>query len=626
MASATAIFLTAPPLMTFIRVMTDPCARDRVRPGGPGRAGSSRCRSAPGGANRLTRGRGSALIGARMDHEGATMPQRDCLPRRLAGKISGVGLVLGALFMAASLTPSLIPRAGIVQGTLAGVSFAAGYGVAVLARWVWLALQLPMAGERTGRRLLWALSIVAAAIVAWFLWRAVGWQNGIRAAMGMELAPRGLPLTVGAIAIAVAAVLLVLGKLIALFLRRLITRIGRIMPPRAAQLLGLLIGGTLLWMLASGVLFSGFIRTADSSARALDAVIPPDSLPPDDPLRTGSPASLIAWEDLGREGRNYIAATPTAEAIAAVTGGATMQPLRAYVGLNAAATTEARAALAVAELDRIGGFGRSILVVAMPTGTGWLDPAAVTSLEYLHRGDVATVALQYSYLQSWISLLVEPDYSTEAGRALFAAVHRHWLTLPAETRPKLYLYGLSLGAYSSQQSLRLHEMIDQPFTGALWVGPPFVSPLWQTLTRERDPASPEWLPRLEQSQTVRFSNGRQGLSAQDRWGGVRIVYLQYASDPIVFFSTGSLWRRPEWMAPPRGADVSADLRWYPIVSFLQLAFDMAVALHVPMGHGHLYGYSDHLGPWMAVTQPPGWDDAALARLRRHLQTLETGAS
>ena len=130
---------------------------------------------------------------------------------------------------------------------------------------------------------------------------------------------------------------------------------------------------------------------------------------------------------------------------------------------------------------------------------------------------------------------------------------------------------------------------------------------------------------MGQGQTVRFTNGGQGLSPQDAWGGIRIVYLQYASDPIVFFNTGSAWRRPDWMNAPRGPDISPELRWYPIVSFLQLAFDMAVSLNVPMGHGHLYAYDDHVAPWMAVTQPPGWDEAGLDRLRRHFKDVQAQA-
>ena len=58
----------------------------------------------------------------------------------------------------------------------------------------------------------------------------------------------------------------------------------------------------------------------------------------------------------------------------------------------------------------IGAFERSVLVLVMPVGTGWVDPAAVDTLEYLHGGDVASVALQYSYLTSVLSLWIEPEY------------------------------------------------------------------------------------------------------------------------------------------------------------------------------------------------------------------------
>ena len=69
---------------------------------------------------------------------------------------------------------------------------------------------------------------------------------------------------------------------------------------------------------------------------------------------------------------------------------------------------------------------------------------------------------------------------------------------------------------------------------------------------------------------------------------MRLVYLQYASDPITFFSPGALWRKPDWMNAPVGPDVSPELRWYPVVTFLQLGLDMAVGLAVPSGHGHDY--------------------------------------
>src|SRR5690606_26282940 len=112
-----------------------------------------------------------------------------------------------------------------------------------------------------------------------------------------------------------------------------------------------------------------------------------------------------------------------------------------------------RAALALRELVRQGGFDRSLLVVIVPTGTGWVDPAAIDTLEYLQRGDVASVAVQYSYLTSWLSLLFEPEQGEEAARGLFDAVYGYWSRLPRDRRPRLYLHGLSLGALNSQQSL-----------------------------------------------------------------------------------------------------------------------------------------------------------------------------
>src|SRR5262245_65830497 len=101
------------------------------------------------------------------------------------------------------------------------------------------------------------------------------------------------------------------------------------------------------------------------------------------------------------------------------TGRPALEPVRVYVGLRSADTPENRAKLALEELKRVGGFERSVLIVVTPTGTGWVDPASLDRVEYLHDGSVASVALQYSYLASWLSLLVEPGYGAHSGLALF---------------------------------------------------------------------------------------------------------------------------------------------------------------------------------------------------------------
>jgi uncharacterized membrane protein len=228
------------------------------------------------------------------------------------------------------------------------------------------------------------------------------------------------------------------------------------------------------------------------------------------------------------------------------------------------------------------------------------------------------VAVQYSYLSSWISIVVEPGYGSATGRALFRAVYYHWTRLPRDARPELNLYGLSLGAFSSEQSVRLDEMLADPIQGAVWAGPPFPSPCHRSATDERNPGSPAWLPRYGDGSFMRFTNQVNALDIPGAvWGPMRVVYLQYASDPIVFFEPRSAYRPPAWMATPRGPDVSPELRWFPVVTFLQLGLDMAIGLLVPIGHGHLYAHAHYIDAWQAVTTPPGWTPADIARLKAH---------
>jgi uncharacterized membrane protein len=529
---------------------------------------------------------------------------------------SGLGVLVGALLFAASLTPSLVPRTFLLQGVLGGVCFALGYGVGAMLLRLWEYLELPIPKAAVRRIATWIAAAGAAVIVASYLWRAAEWQNSIRARMELPPVDSAHPLEVGLIAAIVAAALILIGRLFLATMRTVARPMERIAPRRISLLLGLMVTAALFALVVDGIIFKLGLRMADKSFQAVDALIDPDVEQPADPGRTGSAASLVAWEDLGRAGRDFVRSGPSRSDIEAFLGAPALEPVRVYVGLNAAESPEERADLALRELIRVGGFERSVLVVAVPTGTGWMDPAGVDTLDYLHRGDVATVAVQYSYLTSFISILVEPGYGSDTGRALFRKVYDHWTTLPKDARPRLYLYGLSLGSISSEQSVRLYEVLADPFQGAVWVGPPFPSPGWRWITNERQPGSPAWLPRFDDSSIVRFTNQVNALDIPGAtWGPMRIVYLQYASDPIVFFEPAAFYRRPAWMLEPRGPDVSPDLRWYPGVTFVQLLLDMAVALAVPIGYGHLYAHAHYIDAWLAVTAPPGWAPEEIARLK-----------
>ena len=74
-------------------------------------------------------------------------------------------------------------------------------------------------------------------------------------------------------------------------------------------------------------------------------------------------------------------AGPGRDEIAAFWDAPTHQPVRIYVGLTASETVEERAKLAFDELRRVGGFERKYLILATPTGSAWLDPGAMDTLE-----------------------------------------------------------------------------------------------------------------------------------------------------------------------------------------------------------------------------------------------------
>jgi len=541
------------------------------------------------------------------------------LMRRQLLSLSGVGLMLGALFFAASLTPTLVPRSYLTQGAVAGACFGIGYLAGNVWRWLWHYLELPEPSARLRSTANALVAVACLLVVILFLWRAAGWQNSIRAVMKMAPVETAHPLKVCVVALITFVALLVLARLFVLAAGFIAARTRRIVPKRIANVIGVLAAGLLFWSIATNVLIRTAFNALDSSFREVDALLEPERPQPTAPERTGSPASLVKWKQLGRMGRRFIASGPTATEISAVTGRPAKEPVRVYVGLGGADTAQARARLALDELKRQHGFDRKILIVVTPTGTGWIDPAAMDTVEYLHHGDLASVAMQYSYLNSPLSLLFQPEFGAEAARALFAEIYGYWTTLPKDRRPKLYLHGLSLGAMNSEKSAELFETIGDPIAGALWSGAPFESRIWRWITANRNPGTPAWLPEFRDGRFVRFMNQNgPTVPADAPWGPMRVVYLQYASDAISFFAYRDAYRAPDWMSVPRGPDVSPELRWYPVVTMLQLALDMAVATHTPMGFGHVYAPEHYVDAWVAVTDVHDWSAESLAQLKAHL--------
>ncbi|MCC5969677.1 MAG: alpha/beta-hydrolase family protein [Pararhodobacter sp.] len=535
--------------------------------------------------------------------------------RSLLAPLAPFALIVAALGFTIALTPSLIPRTGGLQGVLAGAAFVTLYALAAGVTGIWRWLGLPVWNPRW---LIWATKAVALAIMAYGLAQVTEWQNAVNAVAGMAPVETARPFIIAGFALAVILPALALGRLVRLLVVSAANRLARFLPVRLALGGALVLTAVLFWTVGNGVLGSAILRALDSAAQQVDALILDEQPRPVADVHSGSAGSLLDWTNLGAAGRARVSSYPTTAEIAELAGpdGPPVQtPVRVYVGLNSAETPEERAELALAELIRTDAFSRKILIIGTPTGTGWIHPASLSVMEFFWRGDVASVAVQYSYLPSWLTLLIEPEYGAESARALFRVIHDHWRSLPEDTRPRLYLYGLSLGARNSELSADVWDILSAPYDGAFWVGPTFTNPLWQEFTARRNPDSPAWRPVVGSGSLVRFAS-QQGIPDHGNapWGPVRILYLQYPSDAITFFYPESLYRPPDWLSP-RAPDVSPAFRWVPVVTFLQLLADLVAAFGTPIGVGHAYAARDFINGWYALSEPPGWDADRLEALR-----------
>ncbi|MEO1677237.1 MAG: alpha/beta-hydrolase family protein [Pseudomonadota bacterium] len=532
-------------------------------------------------------------------------------------RLSGFGLLVGALFLLASLTPSLIPREPALQGVLSGVSAALGYTIGSFLVWLWgPGLALPVPGARAEREVRIAFIVLALAVAGWGLWNATEWQNATRRVMDLEPLTSAHPAIVAGIALVIFAVFWLVGSAFMFVVRRIGRTLAFALPGRLGPVLGVVLAVGLFYVLINDVVVRRAMEAADGVFAQIEQTFDEGEEQPTDPMMTGSSASLVTWNELGNRGRDFIARTPAAEEIAGWTGGAAMRPVRVYVGRTSAEGPVARAELALEELIRQGGFDREILIVTTPVGTGWMDPGSHDVVDFMWGGDTAHVGAQYSYLTSVLSIITNVEYGLDQARALFDVIYGHWTSLPEDARPRLYIHGLSQGALNSQATLPFFDVLADPFDGAFWAGSPFISPTWSYVRRNRHADSPAWRPRYGNGSLVRVSNQENVYDDTEApWGPIRLVFLNYASDPIVNFDTATLWRAPAWLREePRAPDIAPEMRWFPLVTAFQVGLDMTVALAVE-GYGHFYVADDYIDAWAALTDPPGWSAERADALR-----------
>lgn len=524
------------------------------------------------------------------------------------------GLVGASILFCLSLLPSLLPRPWLMQGIISGISLAIGYGLGVLASKAlrWFSQKDPAPRVK---HYAWRITAIFPVIMLIFVFLGHSWQNEVSTLVGQKPSSSLNIVRMLFVAWLFFHALLGLSRVLRKLSRKLSTFFGRWVPKRIGTLVGIGLTTLLVVWVLNGFLFNSFVTISNNIYAKSNDATTEGIAQPQMPTRSGSPDSVISWDSLGSRGRDFVARGPSQTQLEKFSGQTPAEPVRVYAGVKSADTARERAALAVQDLKRAGGFEREVLVIATATGSGWLEPQSVDSIEYLHNGNTAIVSQQYSYLPSWISFLVDSENAKSAGRELYDAVYNEWVKLPVDTRPKLITYGLSLGSFGAQSSFSSAQDVRRSVDGALFMGTPSTTELWQSITAARDTGSPQIKPVYEHGHSVRFASSQSDIrSNTEAWQSPRVLYLQHASDPVIWWNFDLLLHRPDWLKEPRGVDVSPKTKWIPFVTFFQVTVDQFYGVNVPNGHGHNYA-NTIVDSWAAVAPTADWTQAKSDKLQ-----------
>jgi uncharacterized membrane protein len=359
--------------------------------------------------------------------------------------------------------------------------------------------------------------------------------------------------------------------------------------------------------------------------RANDKVEPAYATPPATPLVSGSDDSLLPFADLGQQGRRYVTDVVTPELITQVMGEeALAHPIRAYVGFNSQPLyPTGRAELALAELDRTGAFDRSWLLLVSPTGTGWVDHTLIETVELLTRGDVATCCVQYGRYPSFLSVQ-KVALGRSQFRLLLWGIKQRLADRPPERRPRVLVFGESLGAWTSSDVVMFqgvegfdHYGIDR----ALWVGLPWLAK-WSRMGMARGSST-----LVPEGSVGVFDRHEQLAELHDeQLKRLRAVILSHDNDPIAVLGPELLIQPPWWLAEGRrGRGVPDAMRWRPLVTFIQTAMDAANAMVSVPGKFGSFGHdyrADMVRFVQDAYQLPPASEQQLDRIEETLVSLE----
>lgn len=364
-------------------------------------------------------------------------------------------------------------------------------------------------------------------------------------------------------------------------------------------------------------------------------------------MTSGIEGSPVVWAKQGGQGQRFLTEMPHAEDINKVMGITTAkEPSRAYVSLTHADEALGehekmlqRVDMLFDDLEQQGVFGRyrtlddgtvevleaprQHLMVAATTSSGFVNPVAASSFEFMNGGNTAILAVQ-SGTSKAAGEMHHMARATATHHEILKRLEARLDALPKTVeRPLTYVYGESYGAWTSQNVLlgtgdgnmsALARKLGKWNGEVSWVDGRELTP---EIGRERfrnlgiDRAMYVGTPKFAMLRpglagveeltggdrplvrTVRNLIQAKEISAEDA-ANTRVTFLQHDADPVGLFHPKLLWEKAEFLGPKasRGDNVSPHQRWFPIVTGIQTALDQQMAQYFKQGvleaKGHDY--------------------------------------
>ncbi len=350
------------------------------------------------------------------------------------------------------------------------------------------------------------------------------------------------------------------------------------------------LGGAINAAMWTGAAVAAYNAGVGYIGRSNENIEPAYSVPPVSELVSGSEESLSSFGHLGLQGRRYVTDVVSPALIEEVVGEPDVTaPIRVYVGYNSNPIyAMGRTEIAMQELERTGAFARKYLLLVSPTGTGWVDQTMIESAEFLTRGDIATCVVQYGRFPSFLSVQ-KVALGRQQFRALLWSIRNRIAGMPEDARPKVLVFGESLGAWASSDVV-MYQGIDgfdhYGIHKALWVGLPGLAK-W---SRNGMAAGSSDLVPDGSVRVFDQPSEMEELTAAER-RALRATIVSHHNDPIAQMSTDTMIQEPEWLAASeRGRGIPEDMEWFPMGTFLQVGVDAMNAMVTVPGNFGSFGH------------------------------------